>query len=188
MEGNSGDGRICHSSSLCTVARMAGLMWHNKSQNSLVRRAVGLERLNEAARVCSKHTHTQISLNGSMNSWFFSDVISRCGYTTKRLILLYTKAFFIFYSFIPCLIRPSKIHTAIPALLLQFILGKVRMRGFGPQMTPYAFWHVQEKPDICCFSMPSGRSVSICKLTNMANCNHANAHSNLFSGRGESSA
>lgn len=101
MEGNSGDGRICHSFSLCTVARMAGLMWHNKSQNSLVRRAVGLERLNEAARVCSKHTHThtQISLNGLMNSCFFSDVISRCGYTTKRLILLCTQAFFYFLQF-----------------------------------------------------------------------------------------
>lgn len=48
----------------------------NKSPNSLVWHVVGLERLNEPARVCSKHTHTHISLNGLMN-YFLSDVISR---------------------------------------------------------------------------------------------------------------
>lgn len=100
MDGNSRNGQICCSFSLSTNAGMVALMWHDKSQNSLVRRVQldwrGLMR----QLACTQGTYTDHFK--CFNVFGFPDVIS------KWLHAQDSHYFVIWHNISTSLIRPTR--------------------------------------------------------------------------------
>lgn len=181
MDGNSRNGQICCSFSLSTNAGMVALMWHDKSQNSLVRRVQldwrGLMR----QLACTQGTYTDHFK--CFNVFGFPDVIS------KWLHAQDSHYFVICHNISTSLIRPTRYiltgGQATPSTGIAMYFRKVLHVSVLPPdvklgLPTCSGWGGAS----AAFPVPSGRSVSICELTNNARANDVNVLSNLSSGRG----